>query len=391
MEGYGAIASVSLSSNLKSTKPSEGCLVNILVQSKTGLDFDWDLMKTVETCSDKSFMKMAPHAKRIDEFDSEIVDIINNPKNLESKFIFDENLFKDAVVVPFYRHSDLQPQFYCVTAIEHSSTPLSPFPVSSHSHSTNYGTFYQYFVLKYNILISNIDQPLLVVSHPSTRLNLLTPRYMNMKANVLQKSYFNHSSKSEKKSGNKIFLVPELVNVHPLAATVWRRCMCLPSILYRLNCLLVAEELRREIAQASGVGVPWSCGQPEKLSFEWDADKEIEVSNVPDYELDLAGVNQQNSQQEELDDPKWNFEISEWNNDFFKETKSKEKMAGLNMPELSGEKKAINGWDEVNSKTLFIDPTDMAFFAGNYEFSFKTLISALNFVKLKDALIPRLR
>lgn len=313
-------------------------------------------------------MKPAAHARRIDEYNDEIVDLITQPRNLSPKFDFDENMFKDSVVIPFYRQNDAQPQFYCVASIEHTSNPLSPFPVSNHSHhsAAQYETFYQYFALKYSILISNLDQPMLVVSHPSTRLNLLTPRYMNMKANVLQKSYFGAAGKSEKKSTNKIFLVPELVNVHPLAATVWRRCLCLPSILYRLNSLLVAEELRREIAQASGVGVPWSSGQFERLAFDWDASKEMEVSDVPDFEVDIAGINQQSPvENEEQIDPKWNFEISEWNDDFLNDNKVKEKMTGLKMYETNGfDQIQVNGWDDVNSKTLFIDPTEMDFFPG---------------------------
>lgn len=36
--------------------------------------------------------------------------------------------------------------------------------------------------------------------------------------------------------------------------TVWRKAVCLPSILYRLHCLLLAEELRRRIAFETHLG-----------------------------------------------------------------------------------------------------------------------------------------
>lgn len=184
----------------------------------------------------------------------------------------------DSVVIPYYRNNDQSPQFYCVSSIDSNLKPYSPFPTSSHQHNKPpvYSTFFQYFAYKYNIRITDLNQSLLIVNHPSTRLNLLTPRYMNMKATVLQKSSSGQqrdtsinviNKKFSSNSSNQIYLVPELVNVHPLRASIWRRCMCLPSILYRLNCLLLAEELRREIARSTGVGFPWVDTDNIKVSF----------------------------------------------------------------------------------------------------------------------------
>lgn len=270
----------------------------------------------------------------------------------ESKFTFDAKNYLNSVVIPYYRNFDLTPQFYCVESIDYSQTPLSPFPASSANKMSLYETFYQYFALKYNILITDLAQPLLVVSHPSTRLNLLTPRYMNLKASVLQKTYqtsggassgatTSSSSSKHHGSGSRIYLVPELVNMHPLSASVWKKSMCLPSILYRVNSLLLAEELRREIALSTGVGVPWSSAdQFEKLSFEWDRKKEIEFSMVPDVEIDVNTI--QNQMESELKlknkldeaaaaatatnsdtvvDSNWNFEITTWDESCLKEMK----------------------------------------------------------------------
>ncbi len=90
------------------------------------------------------------------------------------------------------------------------------------------------------------------------------------------------------------------------------------------------------------MGVPWAINDDEqqtkfsKLSFMWDASKEIEVSNVPDFEVDiqaieqkhelekLASQNEKSSQANKGSDMSvsvggngqensdWNFEISEW-------------------------------------------------------------------------------
>lgn len=49
-------------------------------------------------------------------------------------------------------------------------------------------------------------------------------------------------------------LVPELCAIHPIPASLWRKAVCLPSVLYRLHCLLTAEELRAQTAIEAGVG-----------------------------------------------------------------------------------------------------------------------------------------
>jgi len=52
----------------------------------------------------------------------------------------------------------------------------------------------------------------------------------------------------------KQILVPELCDVHPFPASLWRKAVCLPAMLYRVNCLLIAEELRHCIAVEARVG-----------------------------------------------------------------------------------------------------------------------------------------
>jgi len=52
-----------------------------------------------------------------------------------------------------------------------------------------------------------------------------------------------------------MYLVPELVYIHPLPASIWKQTVLIPSILHRLNGLLVANELRLTILQQSNIGV----------------------------------------------------------------------------------------------------------------------------------------
>jgi len=97
-------------------------------------------------------------------------------------------------------------------------------------------------------------QPLLDVDHTSARLNLLTPRYVNQKGVALPTSSAVTRRAKRENLQQKQILVPELCDVHPFPASLWRKAVCLPAMLYRVNCLLIAEELRHCIATEAHVG-----------------------------------------------------------------------------------------------------------------------------------------
>lgn len=52
----------------------------------------------------------------------------------------------------------------------------------------------------------------------------------------------------------KQILVPELCTLHPFPASLWRKAVCLPCILYRINALLLADQIRREVAFSIALG-----------------------------------------------------------------------------------------------------------------------------------------
>ena len=51
------------------------------------------------------------------------------------------------------------------------------------------------------------------------------------------------------------YLVPELVYIHALPASVWKQTVLIPSVLHRLNGLLVAEEFRLNFVQQTNIGI----------------------------------------------------------------------------------------------------------------------------------------
>lgn len=200
------------------------------------------------------------------EISWEFVEIINKQKQVIARkiseeerenFVFCVEKYKDAVVMPWYRNLD-KPQFFYVAEICEKLTPKSDFP------DAGYETFEGYYKNKYGINIMNGAQPLLDVDHTSARLNLLTPRYVNRKGVTLPTSSEQTKKAKRENLQQKQILVPELCIIHPFPASLWRKAVCLPCILYRVNSLLLAEQLRLTVAKQIGVGAT-----EMKLEFEW--------------------------------------------------------------------------------------------------------------------------
>lgn len=71
------------------------------------------------------------------------------------------------------------------------------------------------------------------------------------------------------KPRGSIHFIPELCHVHHFPASMWRQTVWIPSIFYRLNSLLLADELRIEIQTETGLGheLPLLNSGTEKSSF----------------------------------------------------------------------------------------------------------------------------
>jgi endoribonuclease Dicer len=69
----------------------------------------------------------------------------------------------------------------------------------------------------------------------------------------------------------KQILVPELCDVHPFPASLWRKAVCIPAMLYRTNCLLIAEELRARIAREAHIGSTVCLNNFPPLKFDYCA------------------------------------------------------------------------------------------------------------------------
>ncbi|XP_076165348.1 endoribonuclease Dcr-1 isoform X2 [Ptiloglossa arizonensis] len=169
------------------------------------------------------------------------------PEEVRRNFNFDASKYHDAVIMPWYRSQD-QPQYFYVAEICTNLNPKSSFP------GDDYSTFEEYYLKKYDIQIQNVDQPLLDVDHTSARLNFLTPRYVNRKGVALPTSSEETKRAKRENLEQKQILVAELCAIHPFPASLWRQAVCLPCILYRINALLLANQIRCQVAQMINLG-----------------------------------------------------------------------------------------------------------------------------------------
>uniref|UniRef100_H2YYK2 ribonuclease III n=1 Tax=Ciona savignyi TaxID=51511 RepID=H2YYK2_CIOSA len=242
------------------------------------LDIDW------------SFMMRTESKRRVIEKIKSDPWYKHRMTEMNKVFVFNRELYEDGVVVAKYRSLTFYKSFY-VAELKDDMTPQSSFP------SSEYQSFQHYYKVKYGLNIRCLKQPLLDVDHTSSRLNLLTPRHLNQKGKALPMSSLEKKRAKYESLHNRQILVPELCEVHPIPASLWRKAVCLPSVLYRVSQLLIAEELRQDIAVKSGItmetpplGHIWS-----NLHFGWSDNSEEDLQENPNQLDDQKKQNEKKS------------------------------------------------------------------------------------------------
>jgi hypothetical protein len=160
-------------------------------------------------------------------------------------------------------------QMYCVVNVDESKTPLSEF-----DDPETYRTFKDYVEDKYELIVVNTTQPMLIVKPVSKQLNLLVTKFnpslvyflidakysstifksigwrlLNFTCNnVINYQVSREERKDAKYSSSVIKVIPELCRVHPLPSSLYLQAKMLPSILHRTYRLLLAEEIRHSVA-----------------------------------------------------------------------------------------------------------------------------------------------
>ncbi|CAH1964499.1 unnamed protein product [Acanthoscelides obtectus] len=206
---------------------SNDYLIAPTLKTESGIKVDWDFIQVI--------------------YDNLATVPVIVPDSDRKTYVFKEEDYSDAVVMPWYRNQD-QPQYFYVAEICNYLSPTSAFPGSE------YATFQEYYERKYGIEIQNLSQKLLDVDHTSARLNFLTPRYVNRKGVALPTSSEETKRAKRENLEQKQILVPELCAIHPFPASLWRKAVALPCVLYRINALLLADQIRRTVAVDLNLG-----------------------------------------------------------------------------------------------------------------------------------------
>ena len=117
-------------------------------------------------------------------------------------------------------------QKFAVLRVRHDLSPMSPFPDKSEAK-----TYEGYFREHYGKPFTTMKQPLIEVKDISGRVNFLVYRKV--------------AAKSKR---DVIGLFPELCNVLPISASRLSVSLMLPSILHRVNALLLVGDVKEMVA-----------------------------------------------------------------------------------------------------------------------------------------------
>ena len=137
-----------------------------------------------------------------------------------------QSIVVDAVVTKNYVES---PQKYAVLNVRGDLTPMSSFPENSQGADT----YEEYFRTRYGEkgCIGNKNQTLVEVKELSARMNFLVDR-----------------KQGTKNKRDVICLVPELCDQNPIRASLLSVSQMLPSVLQRVNSLLLVADLKVMVA-----------------------------------------------------------------------------------------------------------------------------------------------
>ena len=157
-----------------------------------------------------------------------------------SRSSFEE--FSGSLVSKTY-HKELagggQEQLYEVLSINRFENPTSQFPEQKTAD-----TYAQYFKQRYNYTFSDLKQPSLTCK----------PVGMGTKSLVLTTCNYKDMEQESDARKSEIKLFPEQCKIHPLRASYWKLCRCVPSLLNRLQSLLQTDELSSIVFEETRIG-----------------------------------------------------------------------------------------------------------------------------------------
>ncbi|XP_052209161.1 endoribonuclease Dicer homolog 3a isoform X2 [Diospyros lotus] len=156
---------------------------------------------------------------------------------------FDMKSLKDMVVLAIHTG-----RIYTVLDVIDNTSAESPFDGNSDALPSNYSSFADYFNKKYGIVLMHPGQPLLLLKQSHKAHNLLVD---------FKNEGFSHGMNSGKgnavvqKPRNYVHMPPELLVNIDIPIDVLKSFYLLPSLMHRLESLMLASQLRGEIGSLS--------------------------------------------------------------------------------------------------------------------------------------------
>lgn len=144
------------------------------------------------------------------------------------------------------------PGYFEVSAV---STQRSPMDCMIGDCNRNFMTYYKE---RYNLEIKNSNQPLLQVEQLPKNIDMLQSN-KNQRLSPVSKAYSNASQISVvnteiydlKPQAKVIEFIPEFCKMSVVPASAWKILACVPSILWRMESILLAEEVANKIQTAT--------------------------------------------------------------------------------------------------------------------------------------------
>ncbi|XP_008793257.2 endoribonuclease Dicer homolog 3a-like [Phoenix dactylifera] len=158
--------------------------------------------------------------------ESDMIQLANKTANLQS--------FKNMVVIAIHTG-----KIYSVLDVVIGSCAGSPFDGNSEKSPPEFRTYSEYFNKKYGIMLRHPGQPLLLLKHSHNPHNLLSSK---------SKHEGNVASKKSDKPQNHVHMPPELLIHIDVPIDVLKSFYLLPSLMHRVESLMLASQLRKEIA-----------------------------------------------------------------------------------------------------------------------------------------------
>lgn len=142
-------------------------------------------------------------------------------------------------------------RIYSILDVVIDTSAESPFDGSADVNSSNYTTFAEYFNNKYGIVLMYPGQPLLLLKQSHNAHNLLVN--FNDEGDSSGGEALQTGQKMlNEKARTHVHMPPELLVSIEVPITVLKSSYLLPSLIHRLESLMLASQLREEIAFTTG-------------------------------------------------------------------------------------------------------------------------------------------